>query len=84
MTASTPAPSGQNLAELIYVELVGRAFLRTENTATFKPDPEQLARLSLQLAQVFQQVEKRHLAESGPKNVGYEVKVDDIGSWLKK
>jgi hypothetical protein len=83
MTTS-PAPSWQNLAELIYVELVGRAFLRAENTATFKPDPEQLARLSLQLAQVFHQTEKRHLAELGPKNVGYEVKVDDIGSWLKK
>ena len=83
-TPPPPAPSAQTLSELIYVELLGRAFLRTENAASFKPDPAQLAKLSLQLAEVFNQVEKRMLAELGPKNVGYEVKADDIGSWLKK
>jgi hypothetical protein len=77
-----PAP-GQKLSELIYVELLGRAFLRAENSASFKPDAEQLARLSLQLAEVFHKTEKQRLEELGPKNVGYEVKADDIGSWLK-
>ena len=84
MSASTPiAGSAQKLAELLYVELVGRAFLRAENSVTFKPNPEQLAKLSLQLAEVFHQVEKARVAEMGPKNVGYDIQSADIGSWQK-
>jgi phosphotransacetylase len=85
MSTSTPfaAGSAHKLSELIYVELVGRAFLRADNSVTFKPNPEQLAKLSLQLAEVFQQAEKARLAELGPKNVGYDVQSADIGNWQK-
>ena len=80
--AAAPA-SGPKLSEMLYVELVGRAFLRAENTATIKPDPASLAKLCLQLADVFHKVEADKIAESGPKNIGYDVQAADIGSWLK-
>lgn len=80
---AAPPSSGQKLSELLYVELIGRAFLRMENTATIKPDPGQLAKLSLQLAEVFKKAEADLIAESGPKNIGYDIKSSDIGNWQK-
>ena len=79
-TAAPAFAPGASLAELIYVELIGRAFLRVENNAQIKPDPAQLAKLSIELATVFQQAEKVHKAASGPKNVGYDVTKLDLGS----
>jgi hypothetical protein len=80
-TAAAPASApGASLAELLYVELVGRAFLRVENSAQIKPDPVQLAKLSIELATVFQKAAKEHKALSGPKNVGYDVTKLDLGS----
>ena len=38
----------------------------------------------MELAEVFRKAEKSRLADLGPKNVGYEVKLDDITSWEKK
>ena len=79
--AAKSAPhSGTSLAELIYVELVGRAFLRVENNAVIKPDPAQLARLSIVLATEFEKAAAEHRAASGPKNVGYDVQSLDLGS----
>ena len=75
---AAPAP-GTSLAELIYVELVGRAFLRVENNAVIKPDPAQLAKLSIVLATEFEKAAADHRAASGPKNVGYDVKTLDLG-----
>lgn len=81
MSAPTPsAPAGLGLAERIYVELIGRSFLRVENAAVFKPDAEQLAKLSIELATAFQKAETAHRAESGPKNVGYDVQSMDLGT----
>ncbi len=77
--AKPPPSSGPSLAELIYVELVGRAFLRVENNAVIKPDPAQLAKLSIALATEFEKAEHAHRAASGPKNVGYDVKNLDLG-----
>jgi len=77
--AAAPASTATSLAELIYVELVGRAFLRVENNAVIKPDPAQLARLSIVLATEFEKAAIEHRAASGPKNVGYDVKNMDLG-----
>lgn len=74
------AADGTSLAELIYVELLGRSFLRVENNAVFKPTPAQLARLSIQLAMEYEKADKEHRAASGPKNVGYDVTKLDLGS----
>ncbi len=75
--ASPPQPAAnpgiQDLASRIYVELVGRAFLRAENAAVFKPNPAELAKLSLQLAETFRKVEKAASAAAGPQNIGYNV-----------
>jgi len=76
-------PGIADLASRIYVELVGRAFLRAENTAVIKPDPAELAKLSLQLAETFRKVEKVLNAAAGPQNVGYNVDLADIAKWDK-
>jgi hypothetical protein len=86
MTSSTqPAanPGTQDLASRIYVELVGRAFLRVENAAVFKPNPGELAKLSLQLAEAFHKVEKVFNAAAGPQNIGYNVELADMAKWDK-
>jgi len=85
---ATPAPPAaipgmQDLASRIYVELVGRAFLRVENAAVIKPDPAELAKLSLQLAETFRKVEKVVNAAAGPQNVGYNVELADMAKWDK-
>jgi len=77
--AAASASAGTSLAELIYVELLGRAFLRVENNAVIKPEPAQLAKLSIQLATAFEKAAQEHKAASGPKNVGYDVKNLDLG-----
>lgn len=82
-TPAASAPSVNHLAERIYVELVGRAFLRMENAAVFKPDPAELARLSLELAAAFHKAERAAQAAAGPKNVGYDVQLADITKWEK-
>ena len=56
---AAPATHHASLAELIFIELVGRAFLRVENVAVIKPEPDALAALSIQLAETFQKVAGR-------------------------
>ena len=82
---SQPAanPGIQDLASRIYVELVGRAFLRAENAAVFKPNPAELAKLSLQLAETFRKAEKTANAAAGPQNIGYNVELADMAKWDK-
>ena len=84
---ATPAPVAarpvEELAAAIYVELVGRAFLRVENAAVIKPDAGTLATLSFELAAAFKKVERAALATAGPQNVGYQVEVGDITGWKK-
>jgi hypothetical protein len=76
-------PGTQELASRIYVELVGRAFLRVENAAVFKPDPGELAKLSFQLAETFRKAEKVANAAAGPQNIGYNVELADMAKWDK-
>jgi hypothetical protein len=83
---ATPAPANpgiQDLASRIYVELVGRAFLRVDNAAVIKPDAAELAKLSLQLAEAFRQAEKAVNAAAAPQNVGYKVDLTDMAKWDK-
>jgi hypothetical protein len=76
-------PGTQDLAARIYVELVGRAFLRVDNAAVFKPDPGELANLSIRLAATFHKAEKIANAAAGPQNVGYNVELADMAQWDK-
>lgn len=82
-TAPAAARPLEELAAAIYVELVGRAFLRTDNAAVIKPEAGTLATLSFELAAAFKKVEKMALASAGPQNVGYQVEVGDIAGWKK-
>jgi len=79
-TAKNPL---DELAAAIYVELVGRAFLRTDNTAVIKPEAEALVKLSFELAAAFKKIEKAHRAAAGPQNVGYDVQLSDLSGWKK-
>ena len=84
-TDNVPA-AGQSLDQLaaaIYVELVGRAFLRVDNAAVIKPEAGALATLSFELAATFKKVAKAVQAAAGPKNVGYDVQLGDIDGWKK-
>jgi hypothetical protein len=76
-------PALQDLASRIYVELVGRAFLRVDNAAVIKPEAVELAKLSVQLAEIFRKVEKVANAAAGPQNVGYDVDLADMAKWDK-
>ena len=78
--AAVAAAATTSLAERIFIELIGRSYLRVENTAQFKPDAAALAKLSIELAETFQKADRLHKAESGPKNVGYDVSKLDLGS----
>ena len=78
--ANVQASAVTTLAARIYVELIGRAFLRVENAAVFKPDAAQLAKLSIELATAFQKAEKEYNSASAPKNVGYDAQNLDLGS----
>jgi len=85
---ASPTQSAANagihdLASRIYVELVGRAFLRADDAAVIKPNPAELAKLSLQLAEIFRKVEKVFNAAAGPQNVGYNVELADMAKWDK-
>jgi hypothetical protein len=88
MSSGEKTPALQNtveeLASRIYVELVGRGFLRVENAAVIKPPPEVLAKLSFDLADSFQKQVEEFRAASGPKNVGYDIQMSDMAGWSKK
>jgi hypothetical protein len=71
------------LAAAIYVELVGRAFMRVENAASVKPDAAVLAKLAFELAGSFEESAKTSLAKLGPQNVGYNVQLGDMAGWDK-
>ena len=85
--ATAPAQAAarplEELAAAIYVELVGRAFLRVENAAVIKPEAATLAKLSFELAVAFKKVERAAQSAAGPQNVGYKVELGDIAGWDK-
>ena len=81
---AAPAGHGPGLAELIYIELVGRAFLRVENVAVIKPEPAALATLSIQLAETWQKTAAKHKVDNTPNSTaGYELSTADVEGWLK-
>ena len=77
---ATARNTSDDLAAAIYVELVGRAFLRVDNAATIKPEAGVLAQLSFELAEEFKKIQKAKNAAAGPQNVGYDVKLMDFGA----
>jgi len=78
--AAVQSSAVTSLAARIYVELIGRAFLRVENAAVFKPEAAHLAKLSIELATAFQKAETEHNSASAPKNVGYDARNLDLAN----
>ena len=84
VAAPAAASSGPSLDELIFIQLCSRALQCTDAAATVKPDAAVLAKLSLQLAEAYRTAHKEKMADLMPKNVGYEIQMDDLANWDKK
>ncbi len=83
-TPAAAAAGGHSLDELIFVELSGRALQVSNGVLSVAGDPGKLAALSMQLADAYREAHKARLAALGPKNVGYEIQMDDLMNWEKK
>jgi len=84
MAASVPSPISDPLRDLaakIYIELICRNVVVTENAAQIKSNPESLAKISFKLAEAFQRVGVEVKAPSLPKNQEFDVQATDISSW---
>ncbi|MEK6210199.1 MAG: hypothetical protein AABM64_07485 [Pseudomonadota bacterium] len=71
----------RDLAAKIYIELICRNVVVTENTAQIKSNPESLAKISFKLAEAFQRVGVEVKAPSLPKNQEFDMKGADISHW---
>ena len=81
-TPAAPGPEAgtRELAARIYVELVARVMLTSEQN---KPNPHDLAKYCYKLAEAFQSVEAEAKKEALAKSAKYDVKLDDMTSWKK-
>ena len=84
MAAPTPFPISDPLRDLaakIYIELICRNVVVTENAAQIKPNPESLAKISFKLAEAFQRVGVEVKAPSLPKNQEFDMKAASLPGW---
>lgn len=73
----------KDLAEKIYVEIMGRNVTLTEGGVKTTVSAENLAKLSFMLAGVFLGVQDDLNAENLPKNPTFKLDVSDIAKWQK-
>ncbi|CAN0502826.1 unnamed protein product [Phaeothamnion confervicola] len=71
----------RDLAAQIYIELVCRNVVVTEQAAQIKSNPENLARISFKLAETFQKVDGELKAPSLPKNQEFDMKAASLPGW---
>jgi len=71
----------RDLAAKIYIELICRNVVVTDNAAQIKSNPESLAKISFKLAEVFQRVGVEVKAPSLPKNQEFDMRSTDISNW---
>jgi len=84
MAAPTPSTVNdpvRDLAAKIYIELICRNVVVTENAAQIKSNPESLAKISFKLAEAFQRVGVEVKAPSLPKNQEFDMQTTDISNW---
>ena len=79
-----PADPVHDLASRIFVELVCRNIVVTDNAAQVKSNPENLARISFKLAQTFQRVDVELKAPSMPKNQEFDMKAASLPGWSEE
>lgn len=80
MPSSAPSPVTV-LAEKIYVELVCRGIVITDNAAQIKANPDSLAKISLKLAEAFLRVANADKIAAAPKNQEFDMKATDLSNW---
>ncbi len=76
-----PADPVRDLASRIFVELVCRNIVVTDSAAEVKCSPENLAKISFKLADVFQRVDVAIKAPSLPKNQEFDMKAASLPGW---
>jgi geranylgeranyl pyrophosphate synthase len=76
-------PLVHDLASRIYADLVVRAVTAAGSSGKMATSPENLAKLSFDLAEAFQAVEDVLNSANLPKNVGFNVGTSDIAEWSK-
>ena len=73
-------PAAKTLAQLIYVDLVGRSMFASGSPV--QPDGEKLTRVCIKLAETFERTVTRVDVEDDPNRpVKFDVQLDDIASW---
>jgi hypothetical protein len=73
----------KDLAERIYVDLVGRSVLLGDGSVKMTASAENLARLSFMLAETFLTVQDALNADNLPKDPNFKLSGNDIASWMK-
>ena len=73
----------KDLAERIYVDLVGRSVLLGDGSVKMTSSAENLARLSFMLAETFLTVQDALNADNLPKDPNFKLSGNDIASWMK-
>jgi len=73
----------KDLAEKIYVELVCRGIVITDNAAQIKANPDSLAKISFKLAEAFLRVAGEDKSAGPPKVEEFDMKATDLSNWSK-
>lgn len=73
----------RDIASQIYVGLVGRSIDLSDQRAKMQAAPEELARLSFELAAAFQRVQDDLDGTSAPKNQDFSPGAADFAKWTK-
>jgi len=84
MTSNPKLPAtdaATDLAAKIYMELICRNVVVTESAAQIKSNPENLAKISFKLAEVFLRVTAEVKGSNAPKNQSFEVQDVDLSNW---
>ena len=76
-------PPTRELASRIYVDLLSRNVTLADNSVKMSVSAENLAKLSLKLAEAFVQVEKDIHDAAAPVKPAYKLDADDIAAWMK-
>ena len=76
---------GRSLAELLYVDLVGRLMFPTGATSSAaKPNPENIAKMCIKLAEAFDAVKKQSDIDAIPVTTKFEIDAADLARWDSK
>ena len=73
----------KDLAEKLYVDLMGRNIVFAENSVKTTVSAENVAKLSFILAETFLRMQDELNAENLPKDPTFKLGADDIAGWMK-